>query len=85
VTKEQCRAARGLVGWTTTELAQQAEVARDSIVKFENDRSTPRRSTIKALRAAFESAGVQFLDNGQGPGVRLIRKPESTAGAEPEA
>ena len=31
-----------------------------------------RPSTIAAIRAALESAGVQFIDqNGGGPGVRL--------------
>jgi hypothetical protein len=31
---------------------------------FENERRNPHRATVKALRVAFEEAGVEFLDNG---------------------
>jgi len=32
-----------------------------------------RPETESAIRAALEAAGVEFLDNGAGPGVRLRR------------
>ena len=32
----------------------------------------PRRATVDVVRRAFETAGVEFIDeNGGGPGVRL--------------
>ena len=74
VTNEQCRAARALLGWTLDDLAQRSEVNRTTIYMFEGGKTTPRRATIKVLRAALEEAGVRFLDNGEGPGVRLIKR-----------
>lgn len=71
VTKEQCRAARGLLYWTVDELAGRSNIAKDTIIKFENGHRVPRRSTITLLRQAFEAAGVDFIENGSGAGVRL--------------
>jgi len=35
----------------------------------------PRRATLEVIRRAFESAGVEFIDeNGGGPGVRLQKR-----------
>lgn len=73
MTKEQCRAARALLGWSLDELAKQAEIGRNAIHMFEAGNRTPHRATIKSLRFALEQAGVEFLDNGKGPGVRLIQ------------
>jgi hypothetical protein len=40
--------------------------------QFETGAHEPRRLTLHAIRRAFESAGVEFIDeNGGGPGVRL--------------
>jgi hypothetical protein len=37
--------------------------------------SQPRRATLDVIRRAFESAGVEFIDeNGGGPGVRLRKR-----------
>jgi predicted transcriptional regulator len=69
----QCRAARSLLNWSQDQLARAAEVSPTTIATFEMGKSTPQRSTVKAIQQAFEAAGVQFI-NGDGPGVRL-RKP----------
>lgn len=46
-----------------------------TITRFENDQSRGYADTIARLRAAFEGAGIEFIEqNGGGPGVRL-RKP----------
>ncbi|MCB9756764.1 MAG: helix-turn-helix transcriptional regulator [Myxococcales bacterium] len=67
----QCRAARALLLWTLDDLAKRADVTRNTIHLFEHGRSKPHKATVKALRAAFEEAGVEFLDNGSGLGLRL--------------
>ncbi len=73
VTKEQCRGARGLLGWTLENLAERADINRNTINKFENGQSKPHRATLRVLQATLEAAGIEFIENGRGPGVRLVR------------
>lgn len=76
ITPAQCRAARGLVGWSQQDLAGHAGVGTVAIHQLESGTSQPRRATLDVIRRAFESAGVDFIDeNGGGAGVRL-RKPQ---------
>jgi predicted transcriptional regulator len=73
----QCRAARGLLDWSQQELADRAKVGIVTIRQLEAGTHEPRRSTLQVVRLAFESAGVQFIDeNGGGEGVRLRTPPK---------
>ena len=75
ISSAQCRAARGLVGWSQQELAKNAGVGTVAIHQLESGASQPRRATLDVVRRALEAAGVEFIDeNGGGAGVRL-RKP----------
>jgi transcriptional regulator with XRE-family HTH domain len=75
ITSAQCRAARGLLGWSQQTLAEHAGVGMMTVHQFERDGSQPRRATQDVVQRALEAAGVEFIDaNGGGPGVRL-RKP----------
>ncbi len=77
MTPAQCRAARGLLDWSRSALAETAHVDTDSVGDFEEGVSTPRTATILALKRALEAAGVIFVDeDAQGSGVRL-RKTKS--------
>jgi predicted transcriptional regulator len=79
ITAAQCRAARGLVGWSQQDLAREAGVGTVAIHQLESATSQPRRATLDVIKRAFEKAGVEFIDeNGGGAGVRL-RKPSRTA------
>jgi transcriptional regulator with XRE-family HTH domain len=72
----QCRAARGLLGWSQAHLAEKARVGIVTVRQFEAGAHEPRQATVEVIKRAFESAGIQFIDeNGGGPGVRL-RKPQ---------
>jgi transcriptional regulator with XRE-family HTH domain len=72
ITSSQCRAARGLLEWSQQELAEHAQVGVVTVHQLEAGSSEPRRATLQAIRWAFETAGVEFIDeNGGGPGVRL--------------
>ena len=74
MTPAQLRAARALIGWSQDRLAEAAAVAKRTIASFEAGEREPYPRTMKAIRAALEAAGVQFIaENGGGPGVRLRR------------
>ena len=72
LTPSQCRAARGLLDWTQQELADAARIGVATVRLFEGQAAEARQATLAVLRLAFESAGVEFIEeNGGGPGVRL--------------
>jgi predicted transcriptional regulator len=74
ITSGQCRAARGLLEITQTDLAGLANLGLSTIVDFEKARRDISREAKQSIRKALEKAGVQFIDkNGGGPGVRLQR------------
>ena len=78
ITSAQCRAARGLVGWSQQELAKNAGVGTVAIHQLESGTSQPRRATLDVVRRALEGAGVEFIDeNGGGAGVRLQKPSEA--------
>jgi transcriptional regulator with XRE-family HTH domain len=70
----QCRAARGLLGWSQAQLAEASKVATKTIADFERESRTPYDRTLADVQKAFEAAGVEFTNGGE-PGVKL-RKPE---------
>lgn len=73
VTSAQIRAARALLNWTVRDLSGKAGVHRNTITRAETDTTGPGHATT-AIRAALESAGVEFIaQNGGGAGVRLRR------------
>ena len=76
LTREQCRAARGLLDWTQEELATRAGVSRSTIRGFENGQHELHRGSAVVIRTALEAAGVMLIgpDDAHGPGVRLRGK-----------
>ena len=74
ITAEQIRAARALLRWTADDLAERSGVSWRTIQRLEAATGVPdsRSKTLQAIRRAFESVGVVFIDqNDGGPGVRL--------------
>ena len=71
----QVKAARALLAWSQTDLANASGVSEPTIARLESQDSDTlggRASTSDAIRRALEAAGVQFIEeNGGGPGVRL--------------
>jgi ribosome-binding protein aMBF1 (putative translation factor) len=68
----QCRAARGLLGWSQGDLARASSVSEKSIADFERQARVPYDRTVRDLMTAMEAAGVEFIpENGGGAGVRL--------------
>lgn len=66
------KAARALLGWSQRDLARESGVSVPTIMRLESQDGDlgGRQSTVAAIRAALESAGVEFT-NGDQPGVRL--------------
>ena len=78
ITPEQSRAARGLLDWNQQDLAKEAGVGIVTVHQLEAGTSRPRRATLQVIKRAFETAGVEFIDeNGGGPGVRLRKRQRS--------
>jgi transcriptional regulator with XRE-family HTH domain len=61
MTIEQCRGARGLLGWTQQDLANASGLSKTAINNFEKGHSDIKSESLRAIRMAFESADVEFL------------------------
>ena len=73
ISASQCRAARGLLGWTQYELAEHAGVGVVTVHQVESGLTKPRRATLHVISRAFEAAGIVFIaENGGGEGVRFL-------------
>jgi hypothetical protein len=73
----QIRAARVLLRWTVNDLAREAALGRNTILRAEvaDDQTSLTAANDLALRRALETAGVEFIDeDGGGPGVRLRKR-----------
>lgn len=71
----QCRMARAALNWSTQRLATEAGVGLNTVNRFEAGQDA-RVSSVEKMRAALHSAGVIFVEeNGDGPGVRLRKRP----------
>ena len=73
ITIEQIRAARGLLGWSQTELASRAGLSLPTVKRLEAGFGPRVSDEARAkLQRALEAAGIDFIeDNGGGTGVRV--------------
>jgi transcriptional regulator with XRE-family HTH domain len=75
---EQIRAARGLLGWSQTQLAEAAGRSLPTIKRLERengDGPAVSDDVRQAVQYALEKGGVEFIEeNGGGAGVRLAKK-----------
>jgi DNA-binding XRE family transcriptional regulator len=77
VSIRQVKAARALLDWSQEQLASNADVSVPTIKRLEAEDGPlgGRSDTGSKIRAALETAGVEFIDeNGGGPGVRLRKQ-----------
>ncbi len=78
LTAEQCRLARGWLGWDQKKLADVAGVARNTISLFENGKGEPRKATLLAVQHAFEQTGVRFSADSIILGQQHVQTPTSS-------
>lgn len=72
----QLRAARAMLSWSQSDLAEKTELSVETIKRLERMKGSldaTKVSTLSAITSAFEKAGVEFT-NGDAPGVRLRKK-----------
>lgn len=67
----QCRAARGLLGWSQEELAAKSGLDTRFVCDMEAETGDPGAGQVEALRSTLMAAGVEFTD-GDAPGVRFV-------------
>lgn len=75
-TPAQLRAARGLIGWSQTDLAEKSGLSLPTVKRVETDLGIRVSDEARSkLREALEAAGVEFIaENGGGAGVRLKKR-----------
>lgn len=60
-TIEQIRAARALIDWSQSDLADHAGLSQTGIARIENGTNKPNSSTLAKIEAAFDKADVEFI------------------------
>jgi transcriptional regulator with XRE-family HTH domain len=73
ITPRQSKAARALLNWKQSDLAEQSGVKLGTIKDFERERHSLNSKALASLARAYQKAGiVLFFDgDGGGPGVRI--------------
>jgi DNA-binding transcriptional regulator YiaG len=77
MTPEQCRAARGWLGWSQNELAGAAHVSHSTVKDFEGGRRVPISNNLTAMKVALEAEGIVFVDSGGTCGITYAKKGRS--------
>lgn len=77
VSIRQVKAARSLLAWSQSDLANASGISEPTIARLESQDGElgGRVDTAAKIVAALEAAGVEFIaENGGGPGVRLRKR-----------
>lgn len=62
LTIEQIRAARALLDWSQSDLAERSGLSQTGIARIENGTNKPNSKTLAKIQTAFDSADVEFID-----------------------
>jgi len=62
LTIEQIRAARALLDWSQSDLADRASLSQTGIARIENGTNKPNSKTLAKIQTAFDLADVEFID-----------------------
>lgn len=60
-TVDQIRAARALLNWSQTDLADRAGLSQTGIARIESGINQPNTSTLEKINQAFDEAGIEFI------------------------
>jgi transcriptional regulator with XRE-family HTH domain len=72
----QIRAARALLGWSQTTLARSSGIGLATLQRIEQSKGVLKGNfeTVMKIQKTLENAGIQFMDDELGDGVRLVNK-----------
>jgi transcriptional regulator with XRE-family HTH domain len=75
ITAEQIRGARAMLRWSARKLAEMSGVSVPTIQRMESAVGVPKSisTNLDSIRRTLEDAGITFIDDDEGPGVRLRR------------
>jgi transcriptional regulator with XRE-family HTH domain len=81
ISVEQLRAARGLLGWSQTDLASRAGLSLPTVKRLEGGFGPKVSDDARLqLREALEAAGIELIEeNGGGAGVRFRKAKRKTS------
>ncbi|EME68318.1 helix-turn-helix domain-containing protein [Paramagnetospirillum caucaseum] len=72
ISPQQSRAARGLLGWSQSDLSDHSHVGQKTIADFERGARIPQFRTLNDIVRSFEQVGIEFIPDGSsGEGVRF--------------
>jgi ribosome-binding protein aMBF1 (putative translation factor) len=76
LTPAQLRAARALLDWSPSTLAEKSGTSIDAVREFEALGSKPNRGVVRRWERALSQGGVELIDDRDasldgGPGARL--------------
>ena len=77
ISVRQIKAARALLGWSATELAERCGIGSATVKRYELQEGYPKATVqnLAAIQAVFEDSGVEFMgDPLVNPGVMLHLK-----------
>lgn len=74
----QIRAARGLLGWSRSDLIEASGVSLSALLRLESAQADSRSSTLNKIIAALNAAGIEFINDGQN-GVGVLVRPVNEA------
>lgn len=60
----QSRAARAWFDWSLRDLAERSDTSVSTVGDFERGHRVPTVRTVRAIRGAFEAAGIAFIFSG---------------------
>ena len=68
----QVKMARTALGWSNSDLSRSANVAPNTISRFEQGKGV-QASTVLAIQRALEDAGVRFTEDHESIGLKLLK------------
>jgi transcriptional regulator with XRE-family HTH domain len=63
ISGRQIRGARGLLGWSMEELADNCEITRLTIRQIESEAVQPQEKTLARILTVFDKEGIEFTEN----------------------